>query len=312
MEPTGLRQRILPGLPRVEGVREMLTLFGRKAFEYLVISLWDQDKWVRIAAADSLADLKDARSYRFLVTLLNDTDNDVRFAAAASLGKLGDTRALGPLKSACSDRNYYVRQVAKQSLEKLSLTGEQTMTLHYPVELIHRDNRIFFSENSNVPWILLLLGCYSRFFFQESGLMLIIILGVRSHWSSPRTAFPSLVNIPDPGKPPFGQHDACIAAPANKKTDQRRQGRFMAHEQQRGVPSFAAISWQMVVGSPPIESEGQTSVFRPCPGPAATIVPVSLARTRGLVAMTSNMISRDASHSAISFDFTSPSVGESP
>jgi HEAT repeat protein len=133
MEASGLRHRILPGLSHVEEVKEMLTLFGRKAFEYLVISLWDQDKWVRIAAADSLADLKDTRSYQFLVTLLNDTDNDVRFAAAASLGKLGDTRALGPLRSACSDRNYYVRQVAKQSLDKLSVAGEPDKKIAYPV-----------------------------------------------------------------------------------------------------------------------------------------------------------------------------------
>jgi HEAT repeat protein len=128
MEPTGLRHRILPGVSRGEGVKEMITLFGRKAFEYLVISLWDQDKWVRIAAADALADLKDTRSYQFLVTLLNDNDNDVRFAAAASLGKLGDARALGPLKCACSDRNYYVRQVAKQSLDKISSPGGEPDT----------------------------------------------------------------------------------------------------------------------------------------------------------------------------------------
>jgi HEAT repeat protein len=102
----------------------VITLFGRKAFEYLVISLWDQDKWVRIAAADALADSKDARSYRFLVTLMDDSDNDVRFAAAVSLGKLGDPRAFGPLMSACSDRNYYVRQGAKFSLESLCLKGE--------------------------------------------------------------------------------------------------------------------------------------------------------------------------------------------
>jgi HEAT repeat protein len=133
MEPTGLQHRILPGLSRAEGVKEMLTLFGRKAFEYLVISLWDQDKWVRIAAADALAELKDTRSYQFLVTLLNDTDNDVRFAAAASLGKLGDSRALGPLQCACSDQNYYVRQVAKQSFETLSPAGEPGKKTTYTV-----------------------------------------------------------------------------------------------------------------------------------------------------------------------------------
>ena len=102
----------------------MITLFGRKAFEYLVISLWDQDKWVRIAAADALADIHDPRSLRFLVSLMKDSDNDVRFAAAVSLGKFGDPRALGPLKYACGDRNYYVRQAAKHAIESLSPATE--------------------------------------------------------------------------------------------------------------------------------------------------------------------------------------------
>ena len=102
----------------------MITLFGRKAFEYLVISLWDQDKWVRIAAADALADIHDPRSLRFLVSLMKDSDNDVRFSAAVSLGKLGDPRALGPLKYACGDRNYYVRQAAKHAIESLTAATE--------------------------------------------------------------------------------------------------------------------------------------------------------------------------------------------
>src|SRR5271157_2112401 len=107
-------------ISRVEGVKEMLTLFGRMAFEYLIISLWDQDKWVRIAAADALADMQDTRAYQFLVPMLNDTDQDIRFAVAASLGRLGDKRAVEPLKCACRDQNYYVRQVARESLEILS------------------------------------------------------------------------------------------------------------------------------------------------------------------------------------------------
>jgi HEAT repeat protein len=119
MDTIEKRQGNVPGISRVEGVRDMLTLFGRRAFEYLVISLWDQDKWVRIAAADALAELRDNRAYRYLVNLLNDADQDVRFAVAGSLGKLGDARAMEPLEGACCDENYYVRQVAKESLEML-------------------------------------------------------------------------------------------------------------------------------------------------------------------------------------------------
>jgi HEAT repeat protein len=120
MEIVEERRGNWPGMSRVEGVRGMLTLFGRKAFEYLVISLWDQDKWVRIAAADALAELQDIRAYRYLVSMLDDSDQDVRFAVAGSLGKLGDKRAVEPLRCACNDENYFVRQVAKESLTMLS------------------------------------------------------------------------------------------------------------------------------------------------------------------------------------------------
>ena len=120
MDAIGEERGDRPGLSHVDGVKQMLTLFGRKAFEYLVISLWDQDKWVRIAAADALAELQDIRAYRYLVSMLNDADQDVRFAVAGSLGKLGDRRAVGPLRCACNDGNYFVRQVAKESLGMLS------------------------------------------------------------------------------------------------------------------------------------------------------------------------------------------------
>ncbi len=101
------------------GVSYILTVCGSRAFEYLVKSLWDQDKWVRIAAADALTGLEDIRAYRYMVALLGDADPDVRFAISVCLGRLGDARAIRPLESACRDRNYFVRQGAGESLKKL-------------------------------------------------------------------------------------------------------------------------------------------------------------------------------------------------
>ena len=103
-----------------EGISNILMVYGSKAFEHLVTSLWDQDKWVRIAAADALAGLEDLRAYRYMVALLSDTDPDVRFAISVSLGRLGDARAIRPLESACHDRNYFVRQGAGESLKRLN------------------------------------------------------------------------------------------------------------------------------------------------------------------------------------------------
>lgn len=109
-----------------EGYRNFFAIYGSNAFEYLVTRLWDQDKWVRIAAADALAGLADSRAYRYMVALLGDTDPDVRFAISVSLGKLGDARAIRPLLSACHDRNYFVRQGAGESLRRLAKINEAT------------------------------------------------------------------------------------------------------------------------------------------------------------------------------------------
>jgi HEAT repeat protein len=80
----------IPDIPRIEGIKKMRDIFGRRAFEYLVINLWDENKWVRIAAADSLAELKDIRANHFLVLFINDSDKDVRSTITSSIGKIMD------------------------------------------------------------------------------------------------------------------------------------------------------------------------------------------------------------------------------
>ena len=121
---------------------------GNVVFDHLVVSLWDKDKWVRIAAADALAGLADIRAYRYIVNLLADTDPDVRFAITESLGKLGDTRAIGPLEAACHDCNFYVRQGAQEALQKLGTVSPRSgwktgNGSEFPVKHVQ--------ENPNIP-----------------------------------------------------------------------------------------------------------------------------------------------------------------
>jgi HEAT repeat protein len=83
-------ETIIQDMPRIEGIKKMGDILGRKAFEYLVINLWDENKWVRIAAANSLAELKDIRANRFLILFINDADKDVRSTVTVSLEKIRD------------------------------------------------------------------------------------------------------------------------------------------------------------------------------------------------------------------------------
>jgi HEAT repeat protein len=86
----------IPDMPRIEGIKKMRDILGRKAFEYLVINLWDENKWVRIAAVTSLAELKDKRACRFLVMLVNDSDKDIRSTVEVSLEKIREGNSGGP------------------------------------------------------------------------------------------------------------------------------------------------------------------------------------------------------------------------
>jgi len=76
---------------RIEGIKKMSDVFGKKAFEYLVINLWDESKYVRMAAADALGDLHDERARNFLAMFINDTDMEVRHTITVSLGKIHHT-----------------------------------------------------------------------------------------------------------------------------------------------------------------------------------------------------------------------------
>lgn len=106
------------GTERWKAVSELRKM-GRPAVEYLIISLWDSDKRVRMAAVDALGAIGDPRAYDHLVKMLDDPDHDVRFASVIALGELGDTRAAGPLTKACHDTNCYVRTIAAEMLSKI-------------------------------------------------------------------------------------------------------------------------------------------------------------------------------------------------
>jgi HEAT repeat protein len=103
MEETRKPGPDIPDMPRIEGIKKMRDILGRKAFEYLVISLWDENKWVRIAAATSLAELKDNRANRFLVMFINDADKDIRSTMTISLQKIRDGN---PVESAGPDPRF--------------------------------------------------------------------------------------------------------------------------------------------------------------------------------------------------------------
>ncbi|MEP6732908.1 MAG: HEAT repeat domain-containing protein [bacterium] len=82
----------------------------------LIARLKDENADVRVAAANSLGKLEDARAVPGLIGALKDTEPKVRSAAAEALGQFKDPRAITALAAALSDASAEVKQNALDAL----------------------------------------------------------------------------------------------------------------------------------------------------------------------------------------------------
>lgn len=74
----------------------------------------------RVAAAQALGQVNDARSRRALERALRDRDPEIRAAAARSLGAVGDARTLAALRRLRPDAVAYVRAQVGHAIARLS------------------------------------------------------------------------------------------------------------------------------------------------------------------------------------------------
>jgi HEAT repeat protein len=110
-------------------LRKLLKQADDPAVRYAIVKLLDRlghatravptsDSAVVLTAAGQ----KQGRVLNTLVELLNDIDADVRLAAAQALGRLGNARAASALMTALSDSEGVVRRAAAESLQLLEST----------------------------------------------------------------------------------------------------------------------------------------------------------------------------------------------
>ncbi|WP_214019805.1 HEAT repeat domain-containing protein [Methanoculleus sp.] len=96
-----------------------LQSLGSPAVEFLIMVLSDPHEGVRIAAAEGIGEIGDARGVDALILLTGDAGQDVRSAAAAALGRIGDARAIDPLIRLFGDAYTGVRSVAAAAVAAL-------------------------------------------------------------------------------------------------------------------------------------------------------------------------------------------------
>jgi HEAT repeat protein len=93
-----------------------LQAMGEVAVDHLILALEDTHYSVRIAAAEALGEIGDAKAVNSLIGRVSDPDQEVRIAVARALGTIGDTRAIAPLIRLFGDGYYGVRFAAADAV----------------------------------------------------------------------------------------------------------------------------------------------------------------------------------------------------
>lgn len=96
---------------------------ARSAVPALCDRLSDLDWWVRMHAAEALANISDEAAVDPLVEALKDKHPLVRMHVAGALGAIGDPRATEPLKQALRDVDPRVRMYAAAALGSIRQKG---------------------------------------------------------------------------------------------------------------------------------------------------------------------------------------------
>jgi HEAT repeat protein len=92
---------------------------GDRAVEPMIVALNDENKNVRIFAADVLGEIKDSRAVEPLITALRDENVEVRVKTVEALGKIKHPSVLKSLTVALRDENSKVRVKAVEILGKM-------------------------------------------------------------------------------------------------------------------------------------------------------------------------------------------------
>jgi HEAT repeat protein len=93
--------------------------FQQPMIEYLLSGLEENDKWVRVMAAEMLGTIGDSRSAEHLKPLLAERDRDLRIAAAKSLAMIRSSGVALSLSQPDNCESCMIRLVADEALERL-------------------------------------------------------------------------------------------------------------------------------------------------------------------------------------------------
>jgi len=95
-----------------------LSRFRKPLVEYLVSGLEENDKWVRILAADMLGCVGDSGCVGYLKPLLADRDRDIRIVSAHAIDMIGSHRSAFIRSESDPCASCMIRYIAQEALVK--------------------------------------------------------------------------------------------------------------------------------------------------------------------------------------------------
>jgi len=95
-----------------------LTRFRKPLVEYLISGLEENDKWVRILAADMLGSTGDPRAVEYLKPLLVDRDRDLRVISAHAMDTIHSQQAIVSRSPPDRCSSCMIRFIAEEALTR--------------------------------------------------------------------------------------------------------------------------------------------------------------------------------------------------
>ena len=107
------------GVPSVTAVNR----FRKPLVDYLISGLEENDKWVRILAADLLGSAGDPRATEYLKPLLADRDRDLRIISAQAMDMIHSQQAAVFRSQPDHCASCMIRLIAEEALTKQKPRG---------------------------------------------------------------------------------------------------------------------------------------------------------------------------------------------
>lgn len=100
-----------------------VTRFRKPLVDYLISGLEENDKWVRILAADMLGNVGDPRAVEYLKPLLVDRDQDLRTISAQAMDMIRSQQAVEFRSQPDRCASCMIRIIAEEALTQANPRG---------------------------------------------------------------------------------------------------------------------------------------------------------------------------------------------